>query len=533
MNCPKCQQPVSGNAVFCGACGARLGTAAPSPAPAHPISATPISAAAGDSSSSGPTSAGAASSAGPGGSASPAASASAAFDSLAKSGLVARVKGILLSPRSEWPVIAGEHTGAGALVTGYVLPLAAVAAIFSFIRMTVIGVRVPFGDAIRVPFTAGLMQAVLSCVMAVVGVGLVALIINLLAPTFGGTRDSRHALQTAAYSLTAAFLGSLLSLLPLGTLLSLLAGLYGIYTLYLGLPVVMRSKSEKAAGYTAAVVICTILVGLILGVLVATLGITGRAGIGAFGGALTGATSREARQQQQQEQAANTAGNVIGGILGTDAKGKSDIGNAIRNMAQAGRQIEQHDQATGNTSRAPDAADTQQAMGAVGGLLGALGHSLGGEHRHDPVDFHTLQALLPASLSGMQRSTPKGEADAALGIKTTSAEVNFVGDGNSHINVSIKDASAISGLAGLAEMVNSQQSEQGGSYEKSETLSGQNVHEKWDASTRHGELSLIVAKRFGVDVTGDNVDMDVLKHTLAQVDLGKLESMKDANPAAQ
>lgn len=517
MNCPNCQQPVSSNAIFCGACGTRLETATPSPALAQPSPATRISAAAAYSSSSGPASAGASASAG------------ATLDSLAKSGLATRVKGILLSPRSEWPIIAGEQTGAGALITGYVLPLAAVAAVFSFIRMTVIGIRVPFGDTIRVPLTAGLMQAVLTCVMAVVGVGLVALIINLLAPTFGGTRDTRHALQTAAYSLTAAFLGSLLSLLPLGTLLSLLAGLYGIYTLYLGLPVVMRSKPDKAVGYTAAVVICTILAGVILGAAITTLGITGRAGIGAFGGALAAAPSHEAEQQQ----AANTVGNVIGGILGTDAKGKSDIGNAINNMAQAGRQIEQHQQATGNTGGTPDAADTQQAMGAAVGLLGALGHSLGGEHRHDPVDFHTLQGLLPSSLSGMQRGTPKGEANAALGIKSTSAEVDFAGDGNARINVSIQDASAVSGLAGLAEMVNSQQSEQGGSYEKSETLSGQSVHEKWDASTRHGELSLIVARRFGVDVTGDNVDMDVLKNALAQVDLGKLESMKDSNPAAQ
>jgi len=456
-----------------------------------------------------------------------------AFDSLAKSGLVARVKGILLSPGSEWQVIAGEQTGVGALITGYVLPVAAVAAVFSFIRMTVIGIRVPFGDAIRTPVTAGLMQAMLTCVMAVVGVGLVALIINLLAPTFGGMRDTRHALQTAAYSLTAAFLGSLLSLLPLGTLLYLLAGLYGIYTLYLGLPVVMRSRSDKAAGYTAAVVVCTILAGLLLGALSATVGITGRAGIGAFGGALTGATTHEAEQQAKQQQAAHTVGNLIGGMLGTDAKGKSDIGKAINNMAQAGRQIEQHDQATGRTDGTADAADTQQAVGAAGDLLSALGHSLGGEHRHEPVDFHTLQGLLPSSVAGMQRGTPKGEANAAFGIKTTSAEVNFTGDGNARINVSIKDASALSGLAGLAEMVDSQQSEQGGSYEKSEILSGQNVHEKWDASTRHGELSVIVAKRFGVDVTGDNVDMDVLQNMLAQLDLGKLQSMKDVNPAAQ
>ena len=233
------------------------------------------------------------------------------------------------------------------------------------------------------------------------------------------------------------------------------------------------------------------------------------------------------------QQGAQVTGNVIGNILGTDAKGKSDIGKALNNMAQAGQQIDQHDKATGNNSGAPDAQDTQQAMGAVGGLLGALGHSLGGAHRHDPVDFHALEAMLPSSLSGMQRGTPRGEANQAMGIKASSAEVDFNGANDAHVNVSIKDAAAVSGLAGLAEMANSQQSEQGDSYEKNETIGGQNVHEKWDAQSKHGELSLIVAKRYGVDIVGNNVDMDALKNALSQIDLGKLESMKDANPSAQ
>ncbi|MEO6967330.1 MAG: zinc ribbon domain-containing protein [Rhodanobacteraceae bacterium] len=254
----------------------------------------------------------------------------------------------------------------------------------------------------------------------------------------------------------------------------------------------------------------------------------------AGGDAQTTAQSQDASSNDAgTQQGAAVTGNVIGNVLGTDAKGKSDIGNALNNMTQAGAQIEQHDKATGNTNGTPDAADTQQAMGAAGGLLSALGHSLGGAHRHDPVDFHTLETLLPSSLPGMQRGTPLGNADQAMGIKATSAEVDFNGPNNARINVSIKDAAAMSGLAGLAEMANSNESEQGDNYEKNETIGGYSVHEKWDASSKHGELSLIVAKRYGVDVHGDNVDMDALKNALAQVDLGKLESMKDANPQAQ
>ncbi|MEP6899311.1 MAG: zinc ribbon domain-containing protein [Rhodanobacter sp.] len=241
----------------------------------------------------------------------------------------------------------------------------------------------------------------------------------------------------------------------------------------------------------------------------------------------------DAQQAASAQQGATATGNAIGNLLGTDAKGKSDIGNAIGNLAQAGQQIEQHDKASGNTNGTPDAVDTQQAMGAAGGLLSALGHSLGGAHRHDPVDFHTLETLLPASLSGLQRGAPEGDSNQAMGIKATSAEVDFSGPGNARVTVSIKDASAISGLAGLAEMSQENESEQGDNYEKNETISGYSVHEKWDAQPRHGELSLIVAKRYGVDVHGDNVDMSLLKNALSQVDLSRLESMKDANPQAQ
>lgn len=256
----------------------------------------------------------------------------------------------------------------------------------------------------------------------------------------------------------------------------------------------------------------------------------------ASGDAQTSSQSQDTSQSGSDadtQQGAQATGNVIGNMLGTDTKGKSDIGNALNNMTQAGAQIEQHDKATGNTNGTPDAADTQQAMGAAGGLLSALGNSLGGAHRHDPVDFHALESLLPSSLPGMQRGTPEGNANQAMGLKATSADVDFNGANNARINVSIKDAAAMSGLAGLAEMANSNESEQGDNYEKNETIGGYRVHEKWDASSKHGELSLIVAKRYGVDVHGDNVDMDALKNALAQVDLRKLDAMKDANPQAQ
>jgi hypothetical protein len=234
-----------------------------------------------------------------------------------------------------------------------------------------------------------------------------------------------------------------------------------------------------------------------------------------------------------QQRAPSTA-TALGGALGTGgAKDAPASGKAPESQPQAGQQSEQHDKPSGNTGGAPDAAAAGQAASAIGGFLGALSNAVGGVHRHDPVDFHALEALLPSALPGMQNAPPAGNADETMSIKTTSAHVDFTGPSDARITLSIRDATAISGLAGLADMANADSSEQGDSYEKSETIDGRSLHEKWDATARHGELSMSVGQRFAVDVVGDNVDMAALKNALAHIDLAKLESMKDANPVAK
>ena len=91
-------------------------------------------------------------------------------------------------------------------------------------------------------------------------------------------------------------------------------------------------------------------------------------------------------------------------------KGKSDIGHAINNMANAVGTSNSTTQATGNPGT-PNAADTQQAVGAAGGLLSALGHSLGA-HRHGPGGFPRFCGSAAASLSGMQQGHAKGRGEA-------------------------------------------------------------------------------------------------------------------------
>ena len=147
--------------------------------------------------------------------------------------LIDRVKNICLTPKTEWPVIAGETATTGGLLTGYVLPLAAIGAIAGFIGGSVIGHSIPFvGGTFRTPILLGAGLAVFTLVMAVVGVFILSFIINALATSFGGEKNSGQAMKVAVYSYTAAWVAAVFNIIPwVGWLLALCGALYSLYLL--------------------------------------------------------------------------------------------------------------------------------------------------------------------------------------------------------------------------------------------------------------------------------------------------------------
>jgi hypothetical protein len=173
-------------------------------------------------------------------------------------------------------------------------------------------------------------------------------------------------------------------------------------------------------------------------------------------------------------------------------------------------------------------------MAAAGGLLTALGGALGGNHPVAVVDFKALTPLLPGSLSGMKRLDAKGENQGAIGVKTASATANYQGDNGAGVQIVISDMSGVSGLMDLAgALVQNTTSQSDTGYEKDTVIGGRSVHEKFDSKARKGDLSVMLAKRFQVEITGDGVDMSSLEQALGQVDLAHLESMKDQGAQAK
>jgi len=183
--------------------------------------------------------------------------------------LVERVKRILLSPKTEWPVIDAEPSTIGGIYTSYVMILAAIPPIATAIGLLLFVPQAAnevqaYSRALGLPTittTSIIVGAVLQYAMALASVYIIAMIIDALAPTFGSTKDQLKAFKVAAYYPTAAWLAGALLLIPgIGFIVMIVGAIYSLYLLYVGLPVLMKTPPDKQVGYFVAVLVVAIVV---------------------------------------------------------------------------------------------------------------------------------------------------------------------------------------------------------------------------------------------------------------------------------
>ena len=177
--------------------------------------------------------------------------------------LVARAKGILTNPRQEWAAIDAEPLDLGQLLVGYVLPLAAIGPIASIIGWTAFGL-----GFVHLGMTTIIGMAITGYVMTIVGIFVLAWVINALAPTFNATQSMPQAIKVAAYSATAAWIGGIFNIMPAIAVLGAIAGLYSLYLCWVGLPILMKAPAEKATPYVIVVIIVLVLIYVVSGAIV-------------------------------------------------------------------------------------------------------------------------------------------------------------------------------------------------------------------------------------------------------------------------
>ncbi len=188
--------------------------------------------------------------------------------------LIERAKNILLKPKEEWTVVDQETTSVQELVTTYLIPLALIPAVASFIRWGLLG----YGSFIGASMSWGIKYALISLVTTIGGVYLSAFVIDALAANFGSAKDFRKAMQLVVYSYTPMLVAGIFQIIPGLSFLGIV-GLYGLYLLYIGMAPLMKTPEDKVTGYFIVSLIVLIVVYVVLGAILTAV---------IFGGSIAG-----------------------------------------------------------------------------------------------------------------------------------------------------------------------------------------------------------------------------------------------------
>jgi hypothetical protein len=168
--------------------------------------------------------------------------------------VAARAHRILADPFGEWAKVANEPGDAAYLMTSYVARLALTPAVCGFAGACIVGVVVPGMGVVRAPLFDGLFGAVFGYVLSCAIVLVLGLLIDALAPAFGGRRNFDSAFKLAVYAYTPVWLTGIFLLAPGLRFLGLL-GLYGVYLLWVGLAPMMKTPASRAPAYTAVIAV--------------------------------------------------------------------------------------------------------------------------------------------------------------------------------------------------------------------------------------------------------------------------------------
>jgi hypothetical protein len=193
---------------------------------------------------------------------------------------------------------------------------------------------------------------------------------------------------------------------------------------------------------------------------------------------------------------------------------------AAKQLEAAGKELEK---AGAEAQKAAEKGAEGMAAGmeALAKGLGAAAGVAGGK-TVTPISFRELQTTF-APISGWEMKKPTGETMTAPFAMST-AEVRYTKE-QSEIRVKVTDSAfnalALLPFSWLTNTGYEKETETG--YEKAVNVAGFPGLEKWNTESKDGELTLIVAKRYIVQLEGNDLPDAKPLHALAEsMTLGKL-----------
>jgi hypothetical protein len=146
--------------------------------------------------------------------------------------IIKRAIAIITKPKDEWASIRSESLTIKDLYLNYAIILYAIPSIALLIGMIIVGA----------PITMALVMAIFLYALTIGVLFLIGLLIEVIGPQFGGTKDMISSQKLAVFSLTPYALIGIIFILPLGRFyggagifyLIMLVSLYSFYIMYLG-----------------------------------------------------------------------------------------------------------------------------------------------------------------------------------------------------------------------------------------------------------------------------------------------------------
>lgn len=156
-----------------------------------------------------------------------------------------------------------------------------------------------------------------------------------------------------------------------------------------------------------------------------------------------------------------------------------------------------------------------------------LGTLFGGGRKVQPLEIDQLKPFIPDTFAGLPRTRFNSEKNGVAGLMVSNAEATYGDGAGKRVTLEISDPGGASGLVGLASWASIQSArESDDGSERTTKVNGRMVHEKTSKSGGD-EFSVVLGERFVVSAKGSGVSLHELKEAVGQLELGKLESMKD------
>jgi hypothetical protein len=187
--------------------------------------------------------------------------------------LQALVTGAIFQPRQAWERYRDSTPSTQTVLLGYALPVVVGTTVAAALLSFVFGTQDFWISGSGRSFVAMLREMVLGSLLGVVGLGILAGVVLVLARVFGGSGGYDRAFAMCSLVATPALVGAVPGALPwIGWLIQIAAVIYSLVLLYQAIPVFLNVEGGKRPLHFIATLVLVAVINVTLG---AVLGIGG------------------------------------------------------------------------------------------------------------------------------------------------------------------------------------------------------------------------------------------------------------------